>query len=347
MRSICHRAVFLFARLARAGTFRRPMQTTSRARSWAWRCPRHGRPLSADGTALVCDAGHRFEALDTAGGTFHDFVGDDQGLSPLELEQRRTYDATDSRYAVEASGAERDFMQRFTATFGSGRLKGRDELMRALVDHCHLAPGQRVLELGCNDGRYLGSLARRYGVEGVGIDLSVAAIRRALSLRVQPSVEFHAALADALPFEAGSFDAVISFDVFEHLGHAALGRALAETARVLKPGGALLCYVISQRDQYTFHETLRRLTAGRRGVDDGEGHAWENFVSPDQLRALCQGAGLRLEQVRAYHGFWTLFADEHLQGAPPRAVYKVLEWLDAPLTRLEYGNGFFGLARAA
>jgi hypothetical protein len=86
------------------------------------------------------------------------------------------------------------------------------------------------------------------------------------------------------------------------------------------------------------------MSGGRFGVDNGEGHAFENFVAPDQLRAFCAAEGLTVDRVVSYHGFWTLFADEHLKGALPSAAYRVLEWLDKPLTDAEYGNGYFCLA---
>lgn len=311
-----------------------------------WRCPTHEQALLPEGKTLTCPAGHRFALTESDGASYFEFLQHTQ-LTTLEQEQRATYDSTDSRYAVEALGQETDFVRRCAETFARRGVKGREEQLRHLADGIQLTAAHRVLELGCNDGRYLNAFHRRYGASGVGIDLSAEAVRRALALRVDPSLEFHVARADALPFADATFDAVISFDVFEHLGHEAVRRTLAEVCRVLRPSGVLLCYVISQRDQFTFHETLRRLTHGRYGVDDGEGHAFENFVAPDAFRDWCSAAGLRVERVQAYHGFWTLFADEHLRGAPPRLAYKLLEWLDAPLTNLEYGNGFFGLARKA
>lgn len=305
-------------------------------------CPRHRTALHRDAASLTCTEGHGFVA--SARGGF-DFVGDSEPLTHLERHQRATYDDSHSRYAVQADSAAHDFMRRFAQTFARARLKGRAELLRQMTDACELKAAASVLEIGCNDGRYLNALAERYGVVGGGIDLSATAIERAHALRLHDSLEFHVAKADALPFVDNSFDAVVSFDVFEHLGHEALGRTMGEIARVLRPGGVLLCYVISQRDRFTFHETLRRITHQRFGVDDGEGHAFENFVDPALFRGLSDDVGLRVDAVRAYHGFWTLFADEHLHSALPRAAYKMLEWLDRPLTDLEYGNGFFGLSR--
>jgi SAM-dependent methyltransferase len=50
-------------------------------------------------------------------------------------------------------------------------------------------------------------------------------------------VEFREAMADALPYEDGSFDSVLSSLVFHHLGRDGIRAAAAEIVRVLKPGG--------------------------------------------------------------------------------------------------------------
>ena len=94
--------------------------------------------------------------------------------------------------------------------------------------------GGRVLDLGCAFG-FATRLLKRAGHVTVGVDASPAYIARAR--RADPTGEY--ALADAahtgLP--AASFDGVLFLDVLEHLPDE--DAAIAEVARVLKPGGAL------------------------------------------------------------------------------------------------------------
>jgi len=99
-----------------------------------------------------------------------------------------------------------------------------------------LAPGARVLDVGCGRGVLLGSLADG-GFEVCGTEISAEAVRGA-----DPRAEIRIAdrLADA-GFDAKSFDQVIIWHVFEHLDDPAA--TLAEIFRILKPGGRLVIAV--------------------------------------------------------------------------------------------------------
>jgi len=91
--------------------------------------------------------------------------------------------------------------------------------------------GLRVLDLGCGKGRFARPLAEE-GATVIGLDLSQAMLREARGLdRVRGS-------SRRLPFASGTFDAVIAVEVFEHLD--SIDPALAESRRVLRPGGRLL-----------------------------------------------------------------------------------------------------------
>ncbi len=98
-----------------------------------------------------------------------------------------------------------------------------------------LKPGSRVLEIGCGIGTVVAELARQ-GYDAMGTDISQVAIEygRAkygnVRLEVQP--------AEELPYADGTFDIVLSFDLFEHI--ARIDRHVGEVQRVLKPGGHYL-----------------------------------------------------------------------------------------------------------
>lgn len=100
--------------------------------------------------------------------------------------------------------------------------------------------GDRVLDLGCGQGRHLAAFRER-GLDSTGLDLSRALLRRARETtggRV-PLVE---ADMRAVPMADGSFDAVTSF--FTSFGYFATRsedrRVLREVRRVLRPGGGYL-----------------------------------------------------------------------------------------------------------
>lgn len=105
----------------------------------------------------------------------------------------------------------------------------------------HLArrkqPGARWLDLGCAYG-YLVAEAAAGGFAAVGVDVSAYALARVRAEAPAASGRVLRGLADLLPFADATFDVVSAFDVLEHLHEPE--PALAEIARVLKPGGVLV-----------------------------------------------------------------------------------------------------------
>ena len=99
-------------------------------------------------------------------------------------------------------------------------------------------PGERVLDVATGTGWSARNVAR-FGARVDAVDFSpgLLAAARALSAH-EPGISFHQADAEALPFEDGSFDRVIS--TFGVIFAPDQQRAAAELARVCKPGGRLV-----------------------------------------------------------------------------------------------------------
>ncbi len=95
----------------------------------------------------------------------------------------------------------------------------------------HLRPSDRVLDVACGNA----PLERLHVGRWVGADVSAAELERARERGAAPLV-----LADGttLPFASGCFDAVVCSMALMVIQP--LGRALAEMARVLRPGGRLV-----------------------------------------------------------------------------------------------------------
>ena len=121
---------------------------------------------------------------------------------------------------------------------------------------------KRVLDLGCGAGQQLRPFVRDGGSLGVGIDASpeVGQAGRQLFARDEPTarVVFVRAAAEQLPFAASTFDLVICRLVLPYTDNK---RAIAEMARVLREGGALLLKYHHARF-YTM-ELRQALSAGR------------------------------------------------------------------------------------
>jgi len=108
---------------------------------------------------------------------------------------------------------------------------------RATRDALGLQPGERVLDVAAGTGVSTAELARS-GAQAVASDFSLGMLRAGVHRSGRRDLPFVAADALRLPFADASFDAVtISFGL---RNIADVGGALAEFARVTKPGGRLV-----------------------------------------------------------------------------------------------------------
>ncbi|MBP6843350.1 MAG: class I SAM-dependent methyltransferase [Kofleriaceae bacterium] len=101
--------------------------------------------------------------------------------------------------------------------------------------------GGRVLDLGCGDGYLLARLIAHGHAPAALFGLDVSADELALARAAQPAAALTQARAQALPFAAGSFGAVVSHLAWTLMPE--LEAIVGELARVLAPGGRFLAVV--------------------------------------------------------------------------------------------------------
>lgn len=106
-----------------------------------------------------------------------------------------------------------------------------------LAEAGRLGPASSVLEVGIGTGRIALPLAERVR-DVTGVDLSAPMLRQLRAKRGPARVQAARADASRLPFPDARFDAVVGVHVFHLIP--AWREALAEVARVLRPGGVLL-----------------------------------------------------------------------------------------------------------
>ena len=204
----------------------------------------------------------------------------------------------------------------------------------------HLQSGDRILDLGCGEGRHAITACLVEDVHAVGVDMSLTDLEttRSRFAEFQPrcagrNLSLTVANGSRLPFANASFDKVICAEVLEHIPD--YESVLAEILRVLKPGGTLavsvprfgpewVCWQLSA----AYHQVegghvrifkareLQRAIESTSAGDDAhpelrllDRHWAHGLHSPYWwLRCLFWGRGEDIWPVRLYHQFlvWDL-----------------------------------------
>jgi SAM-dependent methyltransferase len=174
-------------------------------------------------------------------------------------------------------------------------------LRRLLLSALRLHPPRpagaelRILDAGCGTGGCALALGRLGRVTGVDLH------PRALALAKQRGLSRLARAGVAmLPFAGACFDAVVSVDVLYHRAVADDAAALAELARVTRPGGVVVLWLPGYEALRSSHDvqvhTARRYTrAGVRALAARAGLAPERITGVGALLAPLAFARARLE----------------------------------------------------
>ena len=141
---------------------------------------------------------------------------------------------------------------------------------------------RRLLDAGCGTGFNLLALGRLGRATGIDLAPEAIAFCRERGVRA-----VRASLL-ALPFPDAAFDAVTSFDVVYHAWVTDDRAAVAEMARVVRPGGLLLVRVPALQVLWGAHDT--------------EVQSRHRYTRAE-LRALLEGCSLRVERATYCNSF--------------------------------------------
>jgi 2-polyprenyl-6-hydroxyphenyl methylase / 3-demethylubiquinone-9 3-methyltransferase len=166
-------------------------------------------------------------------------------------------------------------------------------MRRVLTEELHLTPtGLQVLDVGCGGGLLAEEFAR-LGCAVTGVDPSQESLTAAGEHAATQglAIGYQRGSGEALPFADDSFDVVYCCDVLEHVND--LRQVIAETARVLKPGGVYLYDTINRtpRSRLVIIKLLQewRWTA----LMPPRLHDWDRFIRPAELARLLEQHGLQ------------------------------------------------------
>jgi SAM-dependent methyltransferase len=199
-----------------------------------------------------------------------------------------------------------------------------------------------ALDVACGTGQQAARLAR-LGWRTVGADASDEMLRLGhyISWDVLRSVRLVRSIAEALPFQSGTFDLLVCQGSLDHFAQPRL--FMAEAARVLAPGGRLVIALanydsLSCRLGRLVHRLGRRLgTARPKGLAYWETPIDHTFKGTYRLLVSLGTAGLELERAFGVSLFQFTMAWRFALNALPVPVARALwQTIDALGRRLPY-----------
>jgi cyclopropane-fatty-acyl-phospholipid synthase len=208
---------------------------------------------------------------------------------------------------------------------GATTLESAQEAKHELVcTKLGLAPGERVLDVGCGWGSFAIHAASRHGVEVVGITLSErqAALARERAKAAGLADRIDIRVADYRALRNQPFDAIASIGMVEHVGNNQIDVYAERLAGLLKPGGRLLNHGIA------------RLRHG-----DAEAGEFSNrYVFPDAAPLHLSRIVFALERAG--------FATDHVEGLAADYAETLSHWAKRFDERLEDAVRIAGAERA-
>jgi demethylmenaquinone methyltransferase/2-methoxy-6-polyprenyl-1,4-benzoquinol methylase len=207
---------------------------------------------------------------------------------------------------------------------------------RRAIREARLPAGGSAVDVACGTGKVSVSLARRVGPTGrvVGVDFAPRMIDRARrARRSAANVEFVVGDAMALPLPDATFDAAtIAFGMRNLPDYR---RGFAEMARVVRPGGRVVCLEISRprsrigRAIQQWFDRIVPVIGRLAGQGDAYGYLVQStrgYPGPERIAAIMRDAGLDdVRWIAMSGGIVTLHAATRPRILPPEPATPPIE----------------------
>jgi 2-polyprenyl-6-hydroxyphenyl methylase/3-demethylubiquinone-9 3-methyltransferase len=176
------------------------------------------------------------------------------------------------------------------------------DYIQRLLNRLHVPGNARILDVGCGGGFLTNPLAAS-GYQMTGVDLSTSSLVTAKAHASNPlNPVYHIADAYNLPETNQSFDVVLMMDFLEHVDNPDL--AIAEAARALRPGGIFVFHTFN-RTMIANLLVIKAVELVTRDCPEHM-HVFNLFITPDELRILCQQNGLTVQEFKGVRpNFWS------------------------------------------
>lgn len=153
--------------------------------------------------------------------------------------------------------------------------------------------GKKILDIGCGYGWCELELLRMGAASVIGIEINQESLSTAKRNIRDKRASFKVASAIDQPFPDGSFDAVVSWDVLEHIPKGTENQMFSGVNRVLKKGGRF--YISTPYNSFW-----------SKMVDPGWWFIGHRHYSRAKLERFGRENGFKVEGLKVKGGFWTL-----------------------------------------